>query len=189
MQTIDFLRHGDTGQRGFRGQLDDALSPAGWEQMHTAVAGGQWDVVVSSPLQRCAAFARELADQRAVPLHLDGRLAEYHFGDWQAVPLEQIAQRDADALEKFWSDPVACPPPGAESVATFEARVRDVLDAIARLPQQRVLVVTHGGVIRLLHCLSQGRELRCMSEVDVPHASLHRFQPMHSIATVLGVSA
>ena len=29
MQTIDLLRHGDTGQRGFRGQLDDALSEAG----------------------------------------------------------------------------------------------------------------------------------------------------------------
>lgn len=176
MQTIDLLRHGDTGQRGFRGQLDDALSVAGWEQMRAAVAEGQWDVVVSSPLQRCATFARELAAQREVPLHLDERLTEYHFGDWQAVPLERIAEHDGDALEKFWSDPVAYPPPGAESFAMFEARIRAAIEVIARMPQRRVLVITHGGVIRLLHCLCQRLELKHMSSIEVPHASLHQLQ-------------
>ena len=28
---IELLRHGDTGQRSYRGQLDDALSPLGWK--------------------------------------------------------------------------------------------------------------------------------------------------------------
>lgn len=189
MQTVELLRHGDTGQSGFRGQLDDALSVAGWEQMRAAVVDGQWDVVVSSPLQRCAAFAQELAAQHELPLRLDARLSEYHFGDWQAVPLEQIAENDADALERFWSDPVAHPPPGAESLATFEARIRAALDAIARMPQRRVLVITHGGVIRLLHCLCQGRELKEMSSVEVPHASIHRLQPMQWVATVTWESA
>lgn len=176
MQTIDLLRHGDTGQQGFRGQLDDALSVAGWEQMRGAMVDGQWDLVVSSPLQRCAAFARELAAQRELPLQLDARLTEYHFGDWQAVPLERIAERDADALEKFWSDPVVYPPPGAESLAGFETRIRAALEAITQMPQRRVLVITHGGVIRLLRCLCRGRELKEMSSVEVPHASLHRLQ-------------
>jgi len=176
LQTIDLLRHGDTGMRGFRGQLDDALSVAGWEQMRTAVLEGQWDVIVSSPLQRCAAFAQELATQRELPLRLDARLTEYHFGDWQVLPLERIAEDDADALAKFWEDPVASPPPGAESFAMFEARIRAGMDAIARLSQRRVLLVTHGGVIRLLHCLRQGLELKEMSSIDVPHASLHRLQ-------------
>jgi alpha-ribazole phosphatase len=176
MQTLDLLRHGDTGQRGFRGQIDDALSDAGWEQMRAAVIEGQWDVVVSSPLQRCAAFAQELAAQRGVPLHLDASLAEYHFGDWQALPLEQIAERDADALAKFWSDPVAHPPPGAESFVMFEARIRAAIGAITQLRQRRVLAITHGGVIRLLRCLEQGWVLQEMSSIEVPHASLHRLQ-------------
>jgi len=176
MQSIDLLRHGDTGQCGFRGQLDDALSVVGWEQMRGAVMDGHWDLVVSSPLQRCAAFARELAAQREVPLQLDERLSEYHFGDWQAVPLERIAEHESEALAKFWTDPVACPPPGAESLARFETRIRAALDAIALMPPRRVLVITHGGVIRLLHCLRQGWELKEMSSVEVPHASLHRLQ-------------
>ena len=189
MQTIDLLRHGDTGQRGFRGQLDDALSVAGWEQMRAAVIDRQWDVVVSSPLQRCAAFARELAAQHEVPLQLDERLAEYHFGDWQAVALEEIAERDADALERFWLDPVAHPPPGAESFASFEARIRAALDAIARMPQRHVLVITHGGVIRLLHCLGEGMELKQMSSVEVQHASLHRLHPTLHPADAMRASA
>ncbi|GAB3348934.1 histidine phosphatase family protein [Lysobacter tyrosinilyticus] len=184
MQTIDLLRHGDTGQSGFRGQLDDALSVSGWEQMRSAVAEGQWDVVVSSPLQRCAAFAQELAAQRAIPLQRDARLSEYHFGDWQAVPLERIAQHEAAALEKFWSDPVAHPPPGAESMGTFAARISTALGAIARMPQQRVLVITHGGVIRLLHCLGRGLELRKMSSVEVPHASIHRLPSLQAAAVM-----
>ena len=30
---IELLRHGDTGQRSYRGQLDDALSEVGWSQL------------------------------------------------------------------------------------------------------------------------------------------------------------
>lgn len=189
MPTIDLLRHGDTGQRGFRGQIDDALSVAGWAQMRAAVVEWQWDAVVSSPLQRCAAFAQEVALPRGLPLLLDARLAEYHFGDWQAVPLDEIAERDASALEAFWSDPVAHPPPGAESFAVFEARIRSALSDIARMPQQRVLVITHGGVIRLLHCLGHAMELKSMSSVDVPHASVHRLQSTLQASAVEGASA
>ena len=40
---IDLLRHGDTGQRSYRGQLDDALSPLGWSQLRAAIFGRSWD--------------------------------------------------------------------------------------------------------------------------------------------------
>lgn len=171
---IDLLRHGDTGQRGFRGRTDDPLSPAGWTQMRAAVAAGRWDAVVSSPLRRCAAFAQELAAARCLPLALDERLAEYHFGAWEALPLAAIAEAQGEALGRFWADPAACPPPGAEPFGDFEARVRGGLDAIARMPVRRVLVVTHGGVIRLLRCIEQARDARAMSLVEVPHAALLR---------------
>ena len=67
---IDLLRHGETERGGgFRGSLDDALTARGWQQMHAALHGaGPWDALISSPLQRCAAFASQLAAQRALPL-------------------------------------------------------------------------------------------------------------------------
>lgn len=172
---IELLRHGDTGQRGFRGQLDDPLSELGWRQLRDAVAGRRWDAIVSSPLARCAAFARWKAEADDVPLRLDPRLMEYHFGDWQAMSMEVLAASQADALGRFWSDPVKYPPPGGETIPAFHARLAEALDAIAaEYAAGDVLVVTHGGAIRALRCHAEGRTLSDMAALEAPHASLHR---------------
>ncbi|GLQ47187.1 fructose 2,6-bisphosphatase [Dyella lipolytica] len=173
--SIELLRHGDTGQRGYRGQLDDPLSDAGWMQLRDAVAGHAWDIIASSTLQRCALFARDLALARGLPLRLDARLAEYHFGSWQGVPMEQIAEEQGDALARFWADPVAHPPPNAEPLDAFRDRLCAALDDLAaEAGGQRVLVITHGGAIRMLRCLLEKRGYGDMASIDVPHASLHR---------------
>jgi alpha-ribazole phosphatase len=172
--SIELLRHGDTGQRSYRGQLDDALSELGWSQLRAAVEGRAWDAIVSSSLQRCAAFARELSRARGVPLRIDARLAEYHFGAWQGVPIERIAEEQGDALARFWADPVNRPPPGAETFEAFRDRLCGALDDIAaQAAGRRVLVVTHGGVIRLLRCRVERRSYGDMAGIEVPHASLH----------------
>jgi alpha-ribazole phosphatase len=173
---IDLLRHGDTGQRSYRGQLDDPLTDLGWMQLREAVRmRDDWQMIVSSTLQRCASFADELATARGLPLSLDARLAEYHFGHWQGVPIETLAEEQGEALARFWADPVAHPPPGAETFAMFRARLSAALDeVVAKAGDRRVLVVTHGGAIRLLRCLAEGRSYGDMANIDVPHASIHR---------------
>ena len=171
---IELLRHGDTGQRSYRGQLDDPLSELGWQQLRTAVAGHDWDAIVASSMRRCAAFAGALADERGLPLRIDPRLVEYHFGAWQGVPIETIAQEQGDALARFWADPANAPPPGGEPFAAFRARLHEALDDVTiAATTQRVLVVTHGGAIRLLRCAAEGRDFGDMAGIDVPHASLH----------------
>jgi alpha-ribazole phosphatase len=172
--SIELLRHGDTGQSSYRGQLDDALSTLGWAQLRAATADRQWDAIVTSSLCRCADFARELATQQGVPLRVDSRLAEYHFGQWQGVSIERLAQEQGDALGKFWADPVNFPPPGAETFAAFRDRLLAALNDIAvEASSRRVLVVTHGGAVRLLRCESDGRDFGNMASIEVPHASLH----------------
>jgi alpha-ribazole phosphatase len=172
--SIELLRHGDTGQRSYRGQIDDPLTDIGWAQLREAVEGRTWDIIVASTLQRCAAFARELALARGLPLRLDARLAEYNFGRWQGVPIEKIAEEQGDALGRFWADPVAHPPPGAETFDAFRDRLSAALDDVAaEAVDQRVLVITHGGAIRLLRCLVEKRSYGDMAGIDVPHASLH----------------
>ena len=67
---IDLLRHGqpDGGDR-FRGVRDDPLSETGWQQMRTSVNEmASWDVVVTSPLRRCADFAAELCERHGITL-------------------------------------------------------------------------------------------------------------------------
>lgn len=184
---IDLLRHGDTGQRSYRGQLDDALSELGWSQLRAAVQGREWDLIVSSSLQRCAAFARELAQARDLPLRLEARLAEYHFGAWQGVPIERIAEEQGDALARFWADPVQHPPPGAETFEAFRERLCAALDdVLAHAAGRRVLVITHGGAIRSLRCRVEGRSYGDMAAIEVPHASLHPL-PWPGAATMRSV--
>ena len=98
---IDLLRHGEpVGGRRYRGQVDDALSERGWEQMWNAVGTDpEWQQIVSSPLQRCSAFAASLAESLALPVHLEPRFMEVGFGDRASVTGE--APMDEDLMKQY----------------------------------------------------------------------------------------
>ena len=172
---LDLLRHGETELGGgLRGSLDDALTEKGWAQMRAAVvAGGPWDRLVSSPLQRCARFAAELGEQLNLPVQLDKDLQELHFGAWEGQSAAALMETDAEALGLFWADPYAFTPPQGEPVSDFAARV---LGAVARLYQayagERVLLISHGGVMRLLLAQARGLPREQLLNVEVAHASL-----------------
>lgn len=175
LPAIDLLRHGDTGFSGFRGRLDDPLTPLGWQQMEQAVAGQTWDFVTSSPRQRCAEFAQKFAAHHAIPLELDEKLAEMDFGMWEGKTAAELMQTDADALGAFWQNPEHHSPPGGESMAAFSARVLQAWDELCkRHTRQRVLVITHGGVIRRIQCHVRHLPLAQLLSLEVPHASLHK---------------
>ncbi|AJO80006.1 MULTISPECIES: alpha-ribazole phosphatase family protein [Pseudomonas] len=172
---LDLLRHGETEfGGGLRGSLDDALTDAGWQQMRAAVAGrGPWDRVVSSPLQRCARFAEELGARLALPVVLEADLQELHFGAWEGQSAAALMASDADALGRFWADPYAFTPPQGEPVLAFSTRV---LGAVERLYQsyagERVLLVSHGGVMRLLLARARGLPREQLLSVEVAHGGL-----------------
>ena len=172
---LDLLRHGETELGGgLRGSLDDALTARGWEQMRTAVKGqGPWQRIVSSPLQRCALFARELAEQLDVPLTFEKDLQELHFGEWEGRTAAALMETDAEALGRFWSDPYAFTPPGAEPVIAFATRV---LTAAGRLQQryegERVLVICHGGVMKLLLAQARGLPREQLLQIPVVNGAL-----------------
>ncbi len=174
---IGLLRHGAVeGGNRFRGRTDDPLTAAGWDQMWAAVNNDvRWDGVVSSPLRRCTEFARALAQQRLIPLTLDARLAEMHFGTWEGRSAAELMSADPETLARFWDDPAAHAPPGAEPLACFAERVLEAWHGIVRdHPDQQVLLVTHGGVIRVILCHVLRRPVERLLEFEVGHAALHR---------------
>ena len=176
---LDLLRHGETELGGgLRGSLDDALTPLGWAQMREAVkGGGPWDRIVSSPLQRCALFARELSAQLDIPVSFDKHLQELHFGAWEGQSAVALMQTDEQALGQFWADPYAFTPPDGEPVLEFSARV---VSAVGRLQQdfvgERVLVVCHGGVMKLLLARARGLPREQLLQVPVLHGAMFGLQ-------------
>ncbi|KJK06292.1 MULTISPECIES: alpha-ribazole phosphatase family protein [Pseudomonas] len=176
---IDLLRHGETELGGgLRGSLDDALTAKGWAQMHAAVAGIQpWDVLVSSPLQRCARFAQSLSEQMGLAVQLEPALQELHFGEWEGRSAADLMLTHEQQLGQFWSDPYGFTPPGGEAVIDFADRV---LAAITRLHHQQadkhVLLVTHGGVMRLLLARARGLPREQLLQVEVAHGALCRLE-------------
>lgn len=176
---LDLLRHGETELGGgLRGSLDDALTEKGWAQMRAAVIErGPWDRLISSPLQRCARFAEELGKRLGVPVHLDKDLQELHFGAWEGQSAAALMDTDAEALGLFWADPYAFTPPQGEPVADFSTRVQA---AVARLHTayagERVLLISHGGVMRLLLAQARGLPREQLLNVEVGHGALFSLQ-------------
>ncbi|WP_342744255.1 histidine phosphatase family protein [Acinetobacter populi] len=189
MIELDLLRHGETelskGQTSIlRGQLDDALTDAGWQHMqqtfYQAFLNIEWQILVSSPLQRCARFAEAQAEQHDLPVLLLDGLKEMNFGDWEGQSTADLYQYYPDDLARFWQTPTQFSPPNAEKIQDFAVRIQMALQDIYRLAQQdhykKVCVITHAGVIKLCYCLAQQRSLDDILTLPASLGTLHHFR-------------
>ena len=177
--TVDLLRHGEPeGGQKFRGALDDPLSPRGWAQMSAAVGDFRdWQVIVSSPLARCAAFARELAERLDRPLEIAPEFVELSFGAWEGRGVAEINASDPVGLARFWRDPVACPIPAGEPVADFDRRIGHAWEAMLERHRGRhLLLIAHGGVIRMVLRRLLDMPLQRIWRLEVPFAAVSRIR-------------
>ena len=175
--TLDFLRHGEVqGGQYYRGKTDDLLTEHGWQQMHGRCEDKEWDLVISSPLKRCADFASDWCKQRQRQLLIDEAWMEMNFGDWEGLSADQIIRRDSTALQAFYADPLGYTPPNAEKYSDFLTRISCGLEGVlSNHVGQQVLIVTHAGVIRGLFSLLLGIPIAQCWQIEVPHACLTRF--------------
>ena len=185
MLYLDFLRHGETSlSHTLRGKTDDALTEKGWMQMQSTIAQAEqvsqaWDVIYSSPLQRCHLFAEQWAEQKQLPLYIEPNLQEMDFGEWEAQPTDRLYQLYPDELAQFWQKPLSFTPPQAESLLAFKSRV---LESVETLTQQmyaqgwtRALIISHGGVIKLLKCQALKQNANDLLKMSAELGQLNRF--------------
>ena len=181
---VDLLRHGETvGGTCFRGSTDDPLTELGWRQLWETIEKNEscWDRIITSPLIRCADFSKYLGQKLSIPVTHDEQFKEMHFGAWEGCSANDLMTIDADALSQFWNDPVSYTPPQAEPLLDFERRVMSGWQNIlSRYSGERILLITHGGVIRLLLCHIHQRPLQRILEVEVGHASMHGIRVEHA---------
>ena len=150
MTRLIIWRHGRTASNAenrVQGQLDVELDETGHDQAAAAatrLAARHPDVIVSSDLLRARQTAEPLASLTGLPVHLDPRLRERNFGEWQGLTMPEVAQRFPAAYARWRAvEPVgAC---GLEELDDLAKRVAAGLqEAADRAPGGTVVVATHG---------------------------------------------
>ena len=118
--------------------------------------------------------------QNQLSLFLDQNLQEMHFGDWEGVSTQTIYENEPELLANFWQEPTKYTPPNAETMLIFHDRI---LQAMHNIQQQMLknnwqhaLIVTHGGVIKLLKCLAMNQPLDDILKMSAELGQLNSFE-------------
>ncbi|MCP1145255.1 histidine phosphatase family protein [Lysinibacillus endophyticus] len=154
MTLICFVRHGETEWntlRKIQGRADIPLNTIGIKQAHeckTYFTNTEWDVLVSSPLQRARQTAEIINEHLNLNIHIMNEFIERNYGDIEGLTLEQRASLYPD---------LTCP--NQESLEQVKERTLYGLNKLHQTyTNQKIIVVAHGGVIKIiLSTLSNGQ--------------------------------
>jgi ribonuclease H / adenosylcobalamin/alpha-ribazole phosphatase len=169
--TTVLLRHGQTPlsvDKRFSGRGDAELTDIGVAQAAaTAMRFAKRNditAIVCSPLVRARSTADAVAQKLGLDVAIDDDLAETDFGEWEGLTFAEVRKRWPDELTRWLADPTVAPP-GGESFAATERRVRAARERIcAEHPGQTVLVVSHVTPIKTLVQIA----------LDAPPSALYR---------------
>lgn len=132
------------------------------------------DAVWSSPYVRALQTARvALADSDpSAVISLDERLRDRELGVLDTLTSAGVEARyPVEAQRRRWVGKYFYRPPGGESWADVALRLRSVLgDIEVRHPGQRVLLIAHDAVIRLMTHVCLGWTEQQVLEHDLTHA-------------------
>ncbi|MGD8242017.1 MAG: histidine phosphatase family protein [Desulfobacterales bacterium] len=137
-----------------QGHHDAPLAPDGERQIvawRAALEGWGLDRIYSSDLARAQTTARRLNQTRGLPLAEEPRLREQDWGEWTGRVQRRLKQEDSAAYKRQTRRGWQFRPPGGESqLEVLERALAALRDISARHPGERILVVTHEGVLKCL---------------------------------------
>lgn len=177
------IRHGETDwnrELRFQGQVDVPLNATGHEQalrLGMRLASEAVHRLYSSDLVRTVQTASPAAERLALPGMADRALREQAFGVIDGMSVPDI-QRDHPDIWARWLDfDPDYAPPGGETQREFHDRV---MGAMARLAHahggERLVIVTHGGVLDILYRVATGLALGGPRQCDIPNAGINRLR-------------
>lgn len=159
------MRHGQTADNKkhlLQGRKNIALSEEGVQQALDAKAeldaeGIVFDRVCASPLERAMQTAEVITGFAREDIEPIEEIIEYDFGPLEGKRVEDLGPN----MRAFFMDPEAyIAPEGAE---TYECMFRRVGEYLTRMeqenPEERILVVAHGGTLHAMYTLLTGDPL------------------------------
>jgi probable phosphoglycerate mutase len=157
--TLILARHGETDWNRdgrFQGHADPPLNERGREQARAlahALADDTLEAVYSSDLLRAHETAHIVAETKGLDVVVEPDRRERDVGEWSGLTLPEIEERFPEELRAFRER-------GASIGESHEALSRRVVAAAERIagahPGGQVLVVSHGGALRMLRHAAGG---------------------------------
>jgi len=177
MTTLFLIRHGltaVTGSRLYGRTAGISLDERGRRQAAALVDrfdGVRITAIYSSPLERCVETLEPLASTQRLEIRRSDALIEMDAGDWTGRTLRSLQRT------KLWNtvqrNPSRFQFPAGESFVDAEARVLDEIERIVtRHPRGRVLIGTHGDLVRMLVSHYTGAHLDQFQRVLADPASV-----------------
>ncbi len=178
---VYMVRHGETTWNlagRYQGRRESALTALGICQaaaLGNAFApphGPHIARIIASPLWRCQATARFVADRVDLPIETDDRLTEIAHGDWEGRLRNEIEANDV-ALYRTWRlAPDSVSFEGGETLRHVQARWLAFAEELARTNGDGdVLVCSHDAVVRIALLTIAGRPLDALWDVRVENAA------------------
>lgn len=159
---IYVLRHGLTElnkQKKVNGQIDEPLAPEGIEQAKTAISLIPKSIkhIYTSPLIRAVQTAEIINSKLSLPISRIDGLAEIHMGTLAGYSWEEM-EDGLELKKKHRTVRFDYQPYGGESVKKVKERVIEFLRKLKQKHKDNeILIVTHGGIIRLLYLLEKNK--------------------------------
>lgn len=158
---IWLTRHGQTNlnsQRLMQGLTDEPLNDTGREQAKAArekLGDVKFDAVFASPLIRAIETASIIGNVPQEDIIVDPRIIEIDFGKYELHNYDHLGPR----MSAFWVWPEVIPAPDTvETIPHMVERCRSFLLEMKDKDYENVLVVCHGGIIRVLSGILEGRK-------------------------------
>lgn len=155
-RSIYFVRHGQTEWnkiRRMQGQWNSNLDEVGRAQAEAhgrLLTQFELDALYCSPLDRTRQTVQKITDHVALPVAYDARIKEWDCGDWSGHMYADLPERWPEAWAAWNDDPYRNRPPGGESYPDMFARARPFLEDLQALPLNRIAIVSHGLIGRVM---------------------------------------
>jgi alpha-ribazole phosphatase len=94
---------------------------------------------------------------------------ELDFGLWEGKTWETIDRLES---ERWMKDFVNNCPPGGETLNEMNNRVMSFWEELILRPSRRIVVITHGGVIRLILAAVNASPLKSIFDVNVNYGEV-----------------
>ncbi len=154
---ITIIRHGETMwnvQKRIQGQRNSSLSENGITQAELvaeALAKREFDVLISSDLERAVETAKIINKQLSLTHKYNLNLRERSFGIFEGKNFAEIEEKYPEEFRRYKERNPEFVVPGGESIEQMYDRVTSEIEAIARkFKDQKVLIVSHGLVLEMM---------------------------------------